>query len=233
MSEDRPLNDETREDPETSRTVPDDGTPEVPAEVENVEEADPSEEPMPADEEDGGPQQIDPAKDAELRRCVEAILFATNQPVSSRRIAEVLGVKDSKVRVLIHDLRAQYDAEGRAFAIEEIAGGYQTLTRVDYADIVRGLFSVNRQHRLSQAALETLAIVAYKQPVMRVEIEDIRGVQVQPILKTLMDQGLIRVVGRADTLGRPMLYGTTQKFLLHFGLKSPKDLPPIEELKKS
>ena len=223
MSEGYPLNNDALDETEAPESAEDRGesTTESPG-------AEPVEEPV----ENAGDAAEEPGDDDELRRCVEAVLFATIQPVSARRIADVLGVKEGKVRVLIHDLRAQYDAEGRAFAIDEIAGGYQTLTRIDYAEIIRKLFKVSRQHRLSPAALETLAIVAYKQPIMRAEIEDIRGVQVQPILKTLMDQGLVRMVGRADTLGRPMLYGTTQKFLLHFGLKSPKDLPPIEKPKQ-
>jgi len=168
----------------------------------------------------------------ELKKRIEAVLFATDTPLSARRIAEALETTEGTVRAHIEELRAHYDATGRAFTVEEIAGGYQILTRSEYAGVVKQLFHVDRQHKLSQAALETLAIVAYKQPIMRAEVEDIRGVQVQPILKTLMEQGLVRIVGRAEALGRPMLYGTTQKFLLQFGLKSAKDLPPVEELRK-
>jgi segregation and condensation protein B len=167
-----------------------------------------------------------------LKPRVEAILFATDAPVSPRRIAEVLGVGESAVRAVIGDIRAHCDEAGHAFNVEEIAGGFQLLTRPDFGEVVKLLFKVDRQHKLSQAALETLAIIAYKQPVMRVEVEDIRGVQVQPLIKSLMEQGLVRIVGRAETLGRPLLYGTTQKFLLHFGLKSAKDLPSVEDLKK-
>lgn len=170
--------------------------------------------------------------DDELKIRIEAILFATDQPVSSRRIAEVLKSADGKVRSLIDELREGYDEAGHAFTVEEIGGGYQILTRAEYGETIKQLFKVSRQHRLSGPALETLAIVAYKQPIIRAEVEAIRGVQVQPVLKGLMEQGLVRIVGRADTLGRPMLYGTTKKFLLAFGLKSAKDLPPIDELKK-
>ena len=168
----------------------------------------------------------------ELKIRIEAILFATDQPVSSRRIAEVLKSADGKVRSLIGELREHYDETGRAFTVEEIAGGYQILTRAEYGETIKRLFKVSRQHRLSQAALETLAIVAYKQPIIRAEIEDIRGVQLQQVLKGLQEQGFIRIVGRAEKLGRPLLYGTTKKFLLTFGLNSAKDLPPIEQLRK-
>lgn len=170
--------------------------------------------------------------DDQIRTRIEAILFATDQPVSSRRIAEVLATTEGKVRTLLTELQQHYDQAARAFTVEEIAGGYQILTRAEYGEVVKQLFKVDRQHKLSQAALETLAIVAYKQPIIRAEIEDIRGVQIQPLLKALQEQGLIRILGRAETLGRPMLYGTTKKFLLQFGLKNARDLPPVEELRK-
>jgi len=170
--------------------------------------------------------------DEQMRTHIEAMLFATDQPVSARRIAEAVKSTEGKVRSLIGELAEHYDQTGRAFTIEEIAGGYQMLTRAEYGETVGQLFKVTRKHRLSQAALETLAIVAYKQPIIRAEIEDIRGVQVQEILRNLQEQGLIRIVGRAESLGHPLLYGTTKKFLLTFGLKSAKDLPPVEELKR-
>ena len=170
--------------------------------------------------------------DEQMRTHVEAMLFATDQPVSARRIAEAVKSTEGKVRSLIGELAEHYDQTGRAFTIEEIAGGFQMLTRAEYGDTVGQLFKVTRKHRLSQAALETLAIVAYKQPIIRAEIEDIRGVHAQPVLKGLQEQGLVRIVGRAEKLGRPLLYGTTKKFLLTFALKSAKDLPPIEQLRK-
>ena len=168
----------------------------------------------------------------DFARRIEAILFATDQPLSPRRIADALESSEGRVKEIIRELREHYDADNRAFTVEEIAGGFQIMTRADFGGVVKALFEVEREHRLSQAALETLAIVAYKQPIISAVIEDIRGVQVQPILKTLQEQGLIRIVGRAEQLGRPMLYGTTQKFLMTFGLKSAKDLPPVEELRK-
>ena len=166
-----------------------------------------------------------------LRRQVEALLFVAEQPVTPHRIAGVLKVPEALVRAAIRDLAADYDRQNRAFGVTEIAGGYQVLSRPEYGDLVSRLYEQGRQTRLSPAALETLAIVAYKQPAMRVEIEDIRGVGVQPMLRNLLDMGLLRVVGRAEALGRPLLYGTTKKFLITFGLKSPKDLPSVEDLK--
>ncbi len=170
--------------------------------------------------------------DDEMRVRIEAILFATEQPLSLRRVAEVLSTTSGRARKIIDALAEEYDTQGRGFGIQEIAGGYQVLTRPEFGGVVQQLFKVNRRHRLSAAALETLAIVAYKQPVIRAEIEDIRGVQAGPLLRSLMDQGLVKIVGRAESLGRPMLYGTTKKFLMYFGLTSPKDLPPVEELQK-
>lgn len=206
------------------------------AEFEESEEEKLSEEGAPESAEETAPgkrRRVQPTEvSAEFKRQVEALLFATEQPITAKRIAAVLKVREPLVRVAIHDLAAEYRLQEHAFAVEEIANGYQVLTRPDYGRFVKQLYEDNRKSRLSQAALETLAIVAYKQPVMRVEIEDIRGVGISEVLRTLLDMGLVRVVGRAEVLGRPMLYGTTHKFLLTFGLKSPKDLPSVEELKK-
>jgi segregation and condensation protein B len=167
-----------------------------------------------------------------LRARIEAILFATDQPVSARRIAETLRTTEATVRRCVEELATHYDEDGRAFTVEELAGGFQVLTRSEYGSIVRDFGKIDRKYRLSQAALETLAIVAYKQPIVRAEVDDIRGVQSSEVLRNLVEMGLVRIVARAETLGRPMLYGTTRKFLLTFGLKSARDLPPIEELKK-
>jgi len=170
---------------------------------------------------------------------VEAILFASDRPVASRRIAEVLREGGGEgtdeldghgVRRLVDQLRAEYDAQGRAFQIEEIAGGFQMLTRPEYHQCVRALSAQRQQARLSPAALETLAVIAYKQPVSRATIEDIRGVQTGQLIRTLMEKRLVRVVGREEVPGRPLLYGTTREFLEHFGLKSLKDLPGVHEL---
>jgi segregation and condensation protein B len=131
---------------------------------------------------------------------------------------------------LVRKLRHLYDADGTAFQIEEVAGGFQLLTRQDYHRWLTRLRSGGPELRLSGAARETLAIIAYRQPIMRADIEAVRGVHCGEVLRWLMEKGLIRIAGRHDSLGRPVLYGTTKRFLQIFGLKSLRDLPPVEEL---
>ncbi len=163
---------------------------------------------------------------------VEAILFSADAPLPAARIAEIIGVGDAReVRKYVAALNEKYEQGGAAFRIEEIAGGLQMLTLPDYDTWVNKLRKKRAESKLSQAALETLAIVAYKQPVLRAEIEAIRGVAAGEMLNRLRELGLIKIVGRADDLGRPMLYGTTRKFLEVFGLSSLEELPQIEELK--
>ncbi len=167
----------------------------------------------------------------DVRTIVEALLFAATQPLSTSRIAQIVPGADGRaVRHAIEELREIYDADGRAFQIEEIAGGFQLFTRPEYYPWVKELNRARREVRLSHAALETLAIISYKQPVIRADIEDIRGVAVGPILRNLLDMNLVRILGRSDQLGRPVLYGTTRFFLQHFGLKSLRDLPSAREL---
>lgn len=223
------------ERPEASTPDEDEKAPAEDQQSDDEEHAEAVEDATEATEEEAqaeGPAEEDQTRlTPEFSRRVEAILFASEQPISAHRIAAVLKVRDGLVKAAIRELGAQYDLEKHAFGVVEIAGGHQVLSRPEYGDLIAKLYEQARQTKLSQAALETLAIIAYKQPVMRVEVEDIRGVGVQPLLRSLLDMGLVRVVGRADALGRPLLYGTTQKFLITFGLKSPKDLPSIEDLK--
>lgn len=171
-----------------------------------------------------------PSEDS-IRQILEALLFASDEPIPLKRFAEILDLQDTRpIRRALEELRERYDEQGHAFALEEIAGGYQVLTRKDYAPWVTRLSRSAARAQLSQAALETLAIVAYKQPILRADIEAIRGVQVDAILRTLMERELIKVVGRHDSLGRPLLYGTTRKFLEVFGLKSLDELPRMETM---
>jgi segregation and condensation protein B len=140
------------------------------------------------------------------------------------------GARDGRqVRGLIRRLSRQYDEQGRAFAVEEIAGGFQLLTRPEFGLWISRLHSRQQSDSLSKAALETLAIVAYRQPITRAEVDDIRGVQCGPVLRGLVDRRLIKVVGRSEELGRPLLYGTTRRFLEVFGLKSLSELPKRAE----
>jgi segregation and condensation protein B len=163
---------------------------------------------------------------------VEAVLFASDEPLSAERLANITETSTRQIRRHINDLNEKYKVHSNAFRIEEIAGGYQMLTLSPYNYWLKKLLRARSESKLSPAALETLAIIAYKQPVIRADIEAIRGVAVGEIVHGLMDKGLVKIVGRAEVLGRPMLYGTTKKFLEVFGLNSLKDLPKIEELKK-
>lgn len=162
---------------------------------------------------------------------VEATLFASESPLTAAEIAradeELTG---QRVNEAIRALRGEYEEQERAFQIYRLGDGYQVLTRPEYAPYLERFDSVPRAPGLSSAAVETLAIVAYRQPISRVEVEEIRGVDSSSVLNTLRDWDLIEVVGRGEGLGRPLLYGTTDRFLDHFGLQSLSDLPTPEEL---
>ncbi len=161
----------------------------------------------------------------------EAVLFATDSPVPAARIAQILGVGGAaEVKKHIESLNEKYEQQGASFRIEEIAKGYQMLTLPEYNTWLGKLLKVRRESKLSQAALETLAVVAYKQPVMRVGIEEIRGVAVGEVLQRLREMNLVKIVGRAEEIGRPLLYGTTKQFLSVFGLASLSELPKVESL---
>jgi len=163
---------------------------------------------------------------------IEAVLFASDEPLSEARLSSIVEIGVKQIRQHIESLNNKYEANNNAFRIEQIAGGYQMLTLSAYNHWLQKLLRVRSEDKLSPAALETLAIIAYKQPVMRADIEAIRGVAVGELIRGLMYKGLVKIVGRAEVLGRPMLYGTTKKFLETFGLNSLKDLPKAEELKK-
>ena len=163
---------------------------------------------------------------------IEAVLFASDEPLSEARLADIVETRAKQIREHIKNLNEKYEANNNAFRIEQIAGGYQILTLSPYNYWLKKLLRVRSDTKLSAASLETLAIIAYKQPVMRADIEAIRGVAVGEVIRALCYKGLVKIVGRAEVLGRPMLYGTTKKFLETFGLNTLKDLPKIEELKK-
>ncbi|MFA5139581.1 MAG: SMC-Scp complex subunit ScpB [Elusimicrobiota bacterium] len=168
-------------------------------------------------------------ENTDLKKAIETLLFITDQPLSTARIAQALGEKNKeKVSGLIAEVQRDYDERQAALQVVEIAEGFQLATRPVYAPYIRGLYKDRMTMRLSRPALETLSIIAYKQPLTRAEIEEIRGVEVIAALETLLEKGLTRVVGRKETVGRPLLYGTTVEFLRHFGLRSLRDLPPID-----
>ena len=160
---------------------------------------------------------------------VEALLFSTDDPLPAAKIAQILGIGDAgDVKRHIEALNERYGQIAASFRIEAVAKGYQMLTLPEYNPWVGKLQKVRAESRLSTAALETLAIIAYKQPVLRAEIEAIRGVAVGDMLVRLREMNLVRIVGRAEEIGRPLLYGTTKKFLGVFGLQSLKDLPKLD-----
>lgn len=163
---------------------------------------------------------------------IEAVLFASDESLTPARLGIIVETGVTQVREHIKNLNEKYKANKNAFRIEQIAGGYQMLTLSPYNHWLNKLLRARSDSKLSPAAMETLAIIAYKQPVIRADIEAIRGVAAGEIIRSLMYKGLVKIVGRAEVLGRPMLYGTTKKFLEVFGLNSLKDLPKIEELKK-
>ncbi len=165
---------------------------------------------------------------------LEAILFLAREPLASRKLSQYANLADgTQARTLVRRLNEQYDAAGRAFRVEQIAGGYQLLTRPKLAPWLRRLAHVPGETRLSAPALETLAVIAYRQPVPRADIEAVRGVNCGEILRQLMDRDLVRIGGRSQELGRPYLYATTKRFLELFGLNHIEELPRGQELRSS
>ena len=162
---------------------------------------------------------------------LEGILFIAREPVSSRKLSELAGLADgTEARTLIRYLNERYEQQQRAIRIEQVAGGYQLMTRPVFAQWLRSMNHIPAAIRLSQPAMETLAVVAYQQPVMRVEVEAIRGVACGEVLRHLMERDLVRITGRSEELGRPYLYGTTRKFLEVFGMADIEELQPIERI---
>jgi segregation and condensation protein B len=164
---------------------------------------------------------------------LEALLMATHSPLTLGQIAEVLELGSTKpVRRAIEALNQQYDESNRAFRIEQISGGYQILTLPQFADTLKKMHQKDIDAKLTQAAKETLAIIAYKQPILRADVEAIRGVACGETIRSLMEKHLVKIAGRAEEPGRPILYGTTKRFLESFGLNSLADLPKPEEQPK-
>jgi segregation and condensation protein B len=161
---------------------------------------------------------------------IEAMLFASSEPVAAVRLAELAGMEQDAVHEAVAGLNEYYESSARAFRIMKISGGYQYRTVPELAEYVRGLGRQSSSHKLSPAALETLAIVAYRQPISRAEVEKIRGVNPSGVLRSLLEKRLLTVCGRAQVLGRPLLYGTTPDFLRYFGLSDLESLPRESEL---
>ena len=191
----------------------------------------------------------DEMPDWSLKRIVEAILFASQRPVSTKDLQGILksaaeadkndpvvaafsGVREPALRAAIDELGADCTDPSIAYELRETAAGWQLVTKPQFAPWLRQLFPEYRSARLSAPAMETLAIIAYRQPITRADIEAIRGVAVDGVLQTLLDRGLVRIGGRAEIPGRPLLYETTQNFMDHFGLRNLDELPNVAELRK-
>ncbi len=166
----------------------------------------------------------------QAKNIIEAMLFVSDKPLFVNEIKGVLEEFDSRdIKDVVSELVREYEEQQRAFSIKEIAGGFQIVTDPVLAPWLKKLYKTSGSDRLTGPSLETLAIVAYKQPVTKPEIEAIRGVNVDGVLKTLIEKNLVRIAGRKETVGRPVLYGTTSEFLQYFGLSSLKELPNLEE----
>lgn len=176
---------------------------------------------------ESGEESLESAVDG---RVLEALLLSTHHPLTAGRLAELMELSSTKaVRRAIKDLNAQYAEAHRAFRIEQVAGGYQILTLPEFGDVAKKLHQREADAKLTKAALETLAIIAYKQPILRADVEAIRGVACGETIRSLMEKHLVKIAGRAEEPGRPILYGTTKRFLELFGLNSIRDLPQPED----
>ena len=185
----------------------------------------------------------------ELKNIVETILFAAEKPLTLQELREIFSqaaegefsteesrarqrVREKDLDEAIRELNRRYDESRSGLQIREIADAFQLVTRSDFVPWLRRLYEEHRPQRLSQPAMETLAIIAYRQPIARADIEAIRGVAVDGVVQTLLERSLIKITGRSEVPGRPLLYGTTHEFLEHFGLKNVNHLPAVEELRK-
>lgn len=166
---------------------------------------------------------------SELSRSVEALIFVADEPISTKLLADVLDEEKELIDSIIEDLVSTYDERNGGLQIRQIAGGWQLSTRTECHEDVRKFLKTRPSAKLSLASLETLAVIAYKQPVTVPEILEIRGVQSASAIKTLLEKRLIVTKGHKETVGRPMQYGTSKEFLIHFGLKDLSDLPSIED----
>jgi segregation and condensation protein B len=186
----------------------------------------------PADEAAQEQDEAEPSQPLDTR-LLEAMLFSTHHPLTGQRLGELLEIKSQKaIKKAVQDLNKQYEETGRTFRIEQVAGGYQMLSLPEYGDILKKLHQREADAKLSKAALETLAIIAYKQPILRADVEAIRGVACGETIRSLMEKHLVNIAGRAEEPGRPILYGTTKRFLQLFGLNNLKDLPQSDALPK-
>jgi len=169
-------------------------------------------------------------ENSELKGIIEALLFVAGEPLSIDRIKTILEDADKKaIQAMLWEIQHEYDMRLSGLRILEVAGGFQIASRPELAQWIKRLRKVKQSSRLSKPSLETLAIIAYKQPLVKAEIEDIRGVDSSGVIKGLLDKHMIKIVGRKDVAGRPILYATTREFLQYFGLRDISDLPTLKE----
>jgi segregation and condensation protein B len=166
----------------------------------------------------------------EAKSIIEAVIFASNEPVSADQLARLIQLDNGTVEQLVSELQQEYETTRRSFQIIEVANGFQICTRDEYATWIRDFYTTEISSRLSVSALEALAIIAYRQPVTRAEVEEIRGVNSDSVIHTLLERNMVKVIGRKRAPGKPMIYGTTTEFLLHFGLRDLSELPSIDEI---
>ena len=179
------------------------------------------------------PSMAGSLSEQEMKGVLESLLYVSTEPLTLDKLTQVLaGPGKSEVQGALRSLQADYEAEGRGLQISELAGGFVMVTRPDCAPWISRLHKVKASAKVSRSAMETLAIIAYKQPIVRADIEQIRGVETSGVIRTLLEQKLIRMVGRKDVPGRPILYGTSKLFLQRFGLRDLKDLPPLRQFKE-
>ena len=163
-----------------------------------------------------------------LKAIVEALLFSSHEPVPLKMLTSLTEASSKEILWVLDELKKEYSVESRGIELAELAGGYIFRTRSEHASYVQKLFSERKSTPISYAALETLAIIAYQQPVTRIDVEKIRGVSADSTIQTLLERRLIKETGRLESPGRPILYGTTPEFMVHFGLKNLEALPPLE-----
>ena len=169
-------------------------------------------------------------QDSEIRKIIEALLFASPEPLTQSKVNGIFNPDTPNLKEVVLKLNEQYVHDDHAFEINEVAGGYQLVSRQEYEHFIRKMLSKSGRISLSSAALDSLAIIAYKQPIGRYEVEAIRGVDSSGVLKTLLNRNLIKIKGRDSGPGRPLLYQTTEKFLEHFGLNRLSDMPKLKEI---
>ena len=168
------------------------------------------------------------SRKSNIKSAIESMLFVSGEPLSLKDLSNNLEVKDKVVEEIIKEMMTEYEDQSRGIRLISINGAYQLVTKSENSDFVQKLLKKNKRHSLSQASIESLAIIAYKQPITRIDIDEIRGVKSESAIQKLVEKGLIQDIGRLEVPGRPILYGTTDEFLRQFGLETLKELPSLD-----